>query len=252
LTEHFFYLPFLYIYYIDIIFLSYFLIYIYINISLSIFFSRENQNFEFFFPMNEENDENRKNPKIFFRNRTRDNGPDFRAQYQLNYEHMTKLQIRNVYKLNFGKVSTTNQTKPETSAKYCEARAELQVRGVRRAAGAQRERWACVRVGCRCADCLQWRADAASWLHSRGAQCAAIQDAMQCAALHGMHARDARQCAALHGMRCASRCAANWLRCNALRCTGCDARADALRTGCDAMRCARAGCIRAVQAAPCF
>jgi hypothetical protein len=43
--------------------------------------------------MNEENDENRKNPKIFFRNRIRGIGPDFRAQYQLNYEHMTKLQF---------------------------------------------------------------------------------------------------------------------------------------------------------------
>jgi hypothetical protein len=57
------------------------------------------------------------------------------------------------------------------------------------------------------------------------------------------------------------------MRCNALRCTGCDARTDALRAGCDAMRCAalhgarivcdairceRAGCIRAVQAVPCF
>jgi hypothetical protein len=86
----------------------------------------------------------------------------------------------------------------------------------------------------------------AGWLHSRGALRCTGCDAMRC------DARDARQCAALHGMRCASRCAANWLRCNALRCTGCDARADALRTGCDAMRCARAGCIRAVQAAPCF
>jgi hypothetical protein len=31
---------------------------IYINIFVSIFFSRENQNFEFFFLVNEENDEN--------------------------------------------------------------------------------------------------------------------------------------------------------------------------------------------------
>jgi hypothetical protein len=43
--------------------------------------------------MTEENDENRKNPKIFSRNRTRGTGPDFRTQYQLNYEHMTKLQF---------------------------------------------------------------------------------------------------------------------------------------------------------------
>jgi hypothetical protein len=65
---------------------------------------------------------------------------------------------------------------------------------------------------------------------------------------------------ALHGvrivcdaMRCDARDAIHGMRCNALRCAGrCAARADALRTGCDAMRCARAGCIRAVQAAPCF
>jgi hypothetical protein len=157
-----------------------------------------------------------------------------------------KIAIHNVFKLNFGKVSTTNKTKPaQSTAKRvqscrCEVFAVRQAmrsgRGGRCVAG-----WLLVRGLFAMRGPMR-----AGWLHSRGALRCTGCDAMRC------DARDARQCAALHGMRCASRCAANWLRCNALRCTGCDARADALRTGCDAMRCARAGCIRAVQAAPCF
>jgi hypothetical protein len=82
----------------------------------------------------------RKNPKIFSRNRTRGKGPDFRAQYQLLQTH-AKNSIRNVYKLNFGKVSTTNQTKPAQSTakrmqicrcEVCDGDAR-QVRRVRRA-----------------------------------------------------------------------------------------------------------------------
>ena len=53
--------------------------------------------------MIDENDENRiiskkaklsrKKPKTFSRYRTRDTGLDFRAQYQLNYEHLTNRQF---------------------------------------------------------------------------------------------------------------------------------------------------------------
>ena len=85
--------------------------------------------------------------------------------------------------------------------------------------------------------------------------------AMQCAALRctvrGLFAMRCARAGCIRAVRCDARDAqADALR---GRCTGCDARtaegdarADALRTGCDAMRCARAGCIRAVQAAPCF
>jgi hypothetical protein len=82
-------------------------------------------------------------------------------------------------------------------------------------AGAVGDAW---RVGCWCADCLRCAGRCARAGCIRAVRCA-VQDAMQCAAMHGM-------------------------RGNALRCTGCDARADALRTGCDAMRCAARDAMR--------
>jgi hypothetical protein len=132
----------------------------------------------------------------------------------------------------------TNQTKPAQSVAKRVQSCSCEVCAVRRA----------MRSGCggRCV---------AGWLSVRELF------AMQCSA-RGLVAF--ARCAALYRMRCnALRCTG----CDALRCTGCDARADALRAGCDAMRCAalhgvrivcdamrcaRAGCIRAVQAAPCF
>jgi hypothetical protein len=63
------------------------------------------------------------------------------------------------------------------------------------------------------------------------------------------------RCDARDAMRGPMRCELVAMQCAALR-AGCDAmRCAALhgaRIVCDAIRCARAGCIRAVQAVPCF
>jgi hypothetical protein len=115
------------------------------------------------------------------------------------------LENKNVYILNFGKVSTTNQTKRNQ---------RKVLRSVRTAEGDARSLY-----GMRYADLYGLVIGAGGALHGRCTRC------------------DARS---LYGMRCAVRCDAQ------------DAQSDALRTGCDAMRCARAGCICAVQAAPCF
>jgi hypothetical protein len=159
--------------------------------------------------MSEENDENRKNPKIFSGNRTRDTVPDFRAQYQLNYEHMTKTQFTMYLNSILEKlVPRTKRNQRKVLRSACRAAgARCSPCGRRCAAGAAGDAW---RAGFRCADCLRCNALRAGWLHSRGALRCTGCDAMRCAALHGA------------------------------------------RIVCDAMRCARAGCIRAVQAAPCF
>ena len=158
--------------------------------------------------MSEENDENRKNPKFSSRNRTRDTVPDFRAQYQLIYEHMTKMEFTMYINWILEKlVPRTKRNQRKVLRSACRAAgARCAPCGRRCAAG---DAW---RVGCWCADCLRCAGRCARAGCIRAVRCA-VQDAMQYAALHGM--------------RCASRCDANWLRCNALRC---DARdADCLR-----------------------
>ena len=120
------------------------------------------------------------------------------------------LENKNVYILNFGKVSTTNQTKRNQ---------RKVLRSVRTAKG----------------DARTAEGDARSLYGIR------------CADLYGQVAFARCAARSLYGMRCADRGG----RC-AVRCDAQDAQSDALRTGCDAMRCARAGCICAVQAAPCF
>ena len=123
---------------------------------------------------------------------------------------------KNVYILNFGKVSTTNQTK-RTQRKVMRS-----VCGPRRAMRGPRRA-----MRGRCTGCDT--RTSTGWLSVRAARCTVRGlFAMRCDA-RGLVAF--ARCAVMHG-RCAGRCAANWLRCNAL--------------------CRRAGCIRAVQAAPCF
>ena len=125
---------------------------------------------------------------------------------------------KNVYILNFGKVSTTNQTKRnqrKVMRSVCGPRRAM--RGPRRA------------MRGRCTGCDA--RTSTDWFH--------LRDALR-GRCTGCDARS------LYGMRCAVVVLRDALR---GRCTGCDAR-----TGCIcAMRYAvRAGGIRAVQAAPCF
>ena len=143
--------------------------------------------------------------------------------------------------MKFGKVSTTNQTKPAQSTAKRVQSCRCEVCAVRRMMRKKQSFYKASGFSGRCGRCV------AGWLSVRGLF------AMQCAA---------------RGLVAFARCEVMYrMRCNALRYTGCDARADALRTGCDAMRCAAlhgarivcdticcawAGCIRAVQAAPCF
>jgi hypothetical protein len=186
--------------------------------------------------MNEENDENRKKTENFLPESNPGHWARFPSSVPTELRTHNTFAIRNVYKLNFGKDSTTNQTKPAPSTAKRVQSCRCEVCAVRRASGR----------GGRCV---------AGWLSVRGGLvvgarivCDARADARglvalaRCAALYRM------RCNALRYTGCDARCAANWLRCNALRC----AALHGARIVCDTMRCARAGCIRAVQAAPCF
>ena len=110
-------------------------------------------------------DENRKIPNIFSRTRNPGHWARFPNSEPTELRTHDKFAIRNVYKLNFGKDSTTNQTKPTQSTAKRVQSCDGDARRARRCA---RAGWA-RRAGCRCADCLRCNALRAGWLHSRGA-----------------------------------------------------------------------------------
>jgi hypothetical protein len=92
------------------------------------------------------------------------------CQYLITTELRThdKNLIRNVFKLNFGKVSPTNQiNERKVLRSACSAAG---ARCAPCAAGdARRAGYRCGRRAARCADCLRCDALRAGWLHSRGA-----------------------------------------------------------------------------------
>ena len=145
----------------------------------------------FFFLMNDENDENRMMTKKA-ENFLRVSNPGHWASFSVERTH-NELAIRDVYKLNFVKVSTTNQTKPaQSTAKRVQS--------------------------CRCEVCaVRCGRCAAGWLSVRAARrtvCGLF--AMRCAARRagsflrctGCDATSPR--AAMHGMRC-NALRAGWL-----------------------------------------
>ena len=81
---------------------------------------------------------------------------------------LDKLTIHNVFKLNFGKVSPTNQiNERKVQVSACRAAG---ARCAPCAAGdARRAGYRCGLRAARCADCLRCDAMRAGWLHSRGA-----------------------------------------------------------------------------------